>query len=91
MALSKHDKSEVLDGMQAISELTSLSFERLRRTGISTWGAAIFDNMISNEECGTPVVSLYDRNKEESELQQYVGELFFNQRRDFIKSHCCRC
>jgi DNA polymerase, archaea type len=54
MALSKHNKSEVLDAMQAVSELTGLSFEPVCQTRISTWWAAIFDNMISNGECEQP-------------------------------------
>jgi hypothetical protein len=37
MELSKHKKGEVLDAMKAISELTGLDFERVCRTGISTW------------------------------------------------------
>ena len=48
MQLSKHNDGEVLDAMKAISELTGLDFERVCRTGISAWWAAIFDNMVSN-------------------------------------------
>ena len=46
MALSKHNNSEILDCMLAISEITGLSFERVCKTGISTWWQAI-----SNREC----------------------------------------
>ena len=52
MQLSKHNNGEVLGAMRAISELTNLDFEKVCRTGISSWWAAIFDNMISKGECG---------------------------------------
>ncbi len=59
--------------MKAISELTGLDFERVCRTGISTWWAAIFDNMARNGECESPGIdSFATRRKETSELQ-YVG------------------
>lgn len=54
MQLSKHNNSEVLDAMKSISELTGLDFEKVCRTGISTWWAAIFDN-IGYDKGGKPV------------------------------------
>jgi Bifunctional DNA primase/polymerase, N-terminal len=50
MQLSKHNNGEVLDAMKSISEITGLDFERVCRTGISTWWATIFDNILSNGE-----------------------------------------
>jgi DNA polymerase, archaea type len=51
MQLSKHNNSEVLDAMKALAEITGLDFERVCRTGISTWWAAIYDQAILNGEC----------------------------------------
>jgi hypothetical protein len=50
MKLSKYNNGEVLDAMKSISEITGLDFERVCRTGISTWWAAIFDDMTTNGE-----------------------------------------
>lgn len=50
MKLSKHNNGEVLDAMKAISELTDLDFEKVCRTGLSTWWAAIFNDTVSREE-----------------------------------------
>jgi DNA polymerase elongation subunit (family B) len=63
MQLSKHN---VLDAMKSISEIIGLDFEKVCRTGLSTWWAAIFDNMTA--------ASSYYRTTEKSELQ-YVGGL----------------
>jgi hypothetical protein len=54
MQLSKRNNGEVLDAMKAISELTGLDSEKVCRTGLSTWWAAIFDNMMSDGECVAP-------------------------------------
>src|SRR5919106_1776194 len=70
MQLSKHNNSEVLDAMKSISEITGLDFERVCRTGISTWWTAIFDNMMENGECGRSRIPRI--NGKSSELQ-YVG------------------
>ena len=43
MQLSKYKNFEVLDSMLAIAEITKLDFERVCRTNISTWWAAIFE------------------------------------------------
>jgi DNA polymerase I len=51
MQLSKHNNSEVLDAMKAVAEIMGLDFERVCRSGISTWWAAIYDQAILNEEC----------------------------------------
>jgi len=45
MQLSKHNNSNVLDAMKSITEITGLDFEKVCRTGLSIWWAAIFDNM----------------------------------------------
>jgi DNA polymerase elongation subunit (family B) len=74
MQLLKHNNEEILNAMKSISELTRLDFERVCRTGIYAWWAAIFDNMIANGECQAPAVSLFDRNEKKSELQ-YVEEI----------------
>jgi DNA polymerase elongation subunit (family B) len=50
MQLSKHNNFEVLDAMKAVAEITGLDFERVCRTGISTWWAAIYDQAIINGE-----------------------------------------
>ena len=84
MQLSKHNNSEVLDAMKSISEITGLDFERVCRTGLSTWWAAVFDNMAFNGEC-EPVQYSFDRQKREHLLNSNMLEqLFFNRRRDFI-------
>jgi DNA polymerase, archaea type len=51
MRLSKHNNSEVLDAMKALAEITGLDFERVCRSGISTWWAAVYDQAILNGEC----------------------------------------
>ena len=73
MQLSKHNDGEVLDAMKAISELTGLDFERVCRTGISTWWAAIFDNMVSSGEFEAPALSFSNRQKQESTELSYIG------------------
>ncbi|HEX6281376.1 MAG TPA: DNA polymerase domain-containing protein [Nitrososphaera sp.] len=74
MQLSKHNNSEVLDAMKSVAEITGLNFERVCRTGISTWWAAILDNMVQNGECALSRVPLSAGidGKSSSELQ-YVG------------------
>jgi DNA polymerase I len=74
MQLSKHNNnSEVLDAIKSISEITGLDFERVCRTGISTWWAAIFDNMIFNGECEAPALSSSNRWKQEPTELAYTG------------------
>ena len=51
MHLSKHNNFEVLDAMKSISEITGLDFEKVCRTGLSTWWATIYDQAIINGEC----------------------------------------
>jgi len=81
MRLSKHNNSEVLDALKAISELTGLDFERVCRTGISTWWAAIFDNMTRNGECESPRVDSFDWNREKISELQYVGGIVLQPRK----------
>jgi DNA polymerase, archaea type len=86
MQLSKHNNGEVLDAMKAISELTNLDFEKVCRTGISTWWAAIFDNMVSNGECKAPTSSSSSLNRsKEQELFElsYTGGSVLQPRRGF--------
>jgi DNA polymerase, archaea type len=71
MQLSKHSNSEVLEAMKAISELTGIDFEKVCRTGISTWWAAIFDK-ISTHECEAPVIPSKRREQELTKLT-YAG------------------
>ena len=63
MQLSKHNNSEVLDAMKSISEITGLDFERVCRTGLSTWWAAIFDNMAFNGQCGQSISLLIEKKE----------------------------
>lgn len=72
MQLSKHNNYEVLDAMKSISEITGLDFERVCRTGLSTWWAAVFDNMALNVQCGQSI-SLIDRKEGLSDKLKYVG------------------
>jgi DNA polymerase I len=71
MQLSKYNNGEVLDAMRSISEITGLDFERVCRTGISTWWTSIFDNMILYKECHTSMVVSFD-TQEEYKLE-YTG------------------
>jgi DNA polymerase elongation subunit (family B) len=73
MQLSKHNNGEVLDAMKSIAEITGLDFERVCRTGISTWWAAVFDNMAFNGQCRLYNDQLIDRNDNPSSELQYVG------------------
>jgi DNA polymerase, archaea type len=70
--LSKHNNSEVLDALKSISELTNLAFEKVCRTGISTWWAAIFDNT-TYDEGGKPVSLSFGVTGEK--LPKYIGGL----------------
>ena len=72
MQLSKHNDSEVLDAMNSISDITGLDFERVCKTGLSTWWAVIFDNMARSGVCELPVKISFERTQKKSELQ-YVG------------------
>jgi DNA polymerase elongation subunit (family B) len=78
MQLSKHNNGEVLDSMKSISEITGLDFERVCRTGISTWWAAIFDNMVMNGECQTRSAS-FDTTEEYK--QEYIGGIVLQPRK----------
>jgi hypothetical protein len=51
MRLSQHNNFEVLDAMESISEITGLDFDKVCRTGLSTWWTAIYDQGIINGEC----------------------------------------
>jgi DNA polymerase elongation subunit (family B) len=72
MQLSKYKNSEVLDAMTSISELTGLDFERVCRTGISTWWAAIFDDMVSSDECKAQAIS-FNRGEQDLTKLAYTG------------------
>jgi DNA polymerase family B len=67
MQLSKHNNSEVLDAMKALAEITGLDFERVCRSGISTWWAAIYDQAIIN---GESQLRYYHSNTDTS-VQEY--------------------
>jgi DNA polymerase, archaea type len=73
MQLSKHNNGEVLDAMKAISELIGLDFEKVCRTGLSTWWAAIFDNMVSRGEYEALALSSSNRQKQEPTELSYTG------------------
>jgi DNA polymerase elongation subunit (family B) len=79
MQLSKHNNGEVLDAMKSISEITGLDFERVCRTGISTWWAAIFDNMTTNGESDSLLVASRSygmkQTEEENGGQDYLGAI----------------
>ncbi len=78
MQLSKHNNGEVLDAMKSISKITGLDFERVCRTGISTWWAAIFDNMLENGELQARSASFDTR---EEYKQEYVGGIVLQPRK----------
>ena len=59
--------------MKAISELTGLDFEKVCRKGLSTWWAAIFDNMISRGECQAPVLPSSNRREQDLTELAYTG------------------
>jgi DNA polymerase I len=71
MQLSKYNNGEVLNAMKSISELTGLNFEKVCRTGISTWWAAIFDSMVFNREYQTP--QLVSSNTWRKDRGEYIG------------------
>jgi DNA polymerase elongation subunit (family B) len=71
--LSKHNNGEVLDAMKAISQLTGLAFEKVCRTGLSTWWAAIFDNMVPRGECEALTLPSSNRKKQEQTELSYTG------------------
>ena len=73
MRLSKRNNSEVLHAMNSISEITGLDFERVCKTGLSTWWAAIFDTMAWNRECELPSATSFETAKQASELQYVEG------------------
>jgi DNA polymerase I len=67
MQLSKHNNSEVLDAMKSVAEVTGLDFERVCKTGILTWWAAIYDQTIVN---GESQLHYYHSNTDTS-VQEY--------------------
>src|SRR5215831_19373918 len=71
MRLSKHNNGEVLDAMKSISEITELDFEKVCKTGISTWWTAVFDNIGYD---GKPVSSL-SFGRTDEKLLKYIGGL----------------
>ena len=81
MRLSKRNNSEVLHAMNSISEITGLDFERVCKTGLSTWWAAIFDNVVHTTELVLPVLSLSDRNEGKPSELQYVGGIVLQPKR----------
>lgn len=66
--------------MKAVGEITGLDFERVCRSGISTWWAGIYDQAILNGEC-----QLYysDTNSNTKSLDHYdyKGAAVLEQRR----------
>lgn len=73
MRLSKHNHGEVLDAMKAISELTGLDFEKVCRTGLSTWWAAIFDSMVAEEGGNAPASSSSNKHEHVRSKLFYIG------------------
>jgi len=73
MQLAKHKNGDVLGAMKAISELTGLDFEKVCRTGFSTWWAAIFDNMASGGECEATALSFRGGRGQVLTEQSYIG------------------
>ena len=51
MKLSEHNDFEILDLMNAISTITSVRFERVCHTGISTWWKQVIEDKINNGDC----------------------------------------
>ncbi|MDN5868559.1 MAG: hypothetical protein L0H55_14335, partial [Candidatus Nitrosocosmicus sp.] len=51
MDLAKLNNGEILDCMKSISDITGLDFEKVCKTGLSSWWTSIFDNMVANGEC----------------------------------------
>lgn len=72
MQLSKHNNREVLDATKSMSEITGLDFERVCRTGLSTWWASIFDNTVSNGECESRAIP-YNKNEHGMAELAYTG------------------
>jgi DNA polymerase, archaea type len=51
MRLAQHNNYEILDLMNAISIITSLRFDRICHTGLSTWWAYLINKKIVSGEC----------------------------------------
>jgi DNA polymerase, archaea type len=63
MDLSRHNNYEILDLMNAISIITSIPFDRVCHTEISSWWTTILYDKINNGECKGPTLSIEERNK----------------------------
>ena|SRR5215207_7314244 len=65
-------ENEVLDAMKVISELTGIDFEKVCRTGISTWWASIFDDTVSGSRYETSALFTKKWKQDSTELT-YTG------------------
>ena len=75
MDLVSHNDAEILDCMKSLSEITGLEFERVYRTGLSSWWASIFDNMKLNHTHThtNPISTVFSDNTAKNARQQSYG------------------
>ena len=86
MRLSKHNNSEVLDAMKAVAEITGLDFERVCRSGISTWWAAIYDQAILNGECQLYYSNTTNSNTKSLDHYDYKGAIVLKPKRGVYRN-----
>ena len=74
MKLSKHNNYEIFDLMNAISLITTVPFDRVCHTGISSWWNKILNDNINGGECRLPFFNIGQRKKKNSYKGGHVIE-----------------
>lgn len=81
MDLSNANNGQIMNLMQAISELTSLSLEQVCRSNLSTWWMKVFDNM------GCIPSQISERDEEaKNQPRQYQGGHVIEPKRGLYKN-----
>jgi DNA polymerase, archaea type len=81
MDLSKANNGQVIDLMQAISELVGLSLEQVCHSNLSTWWTKVFDDM----DCIQPVFSRLEEEGASVTTADYQGGLVIEPKRGLYR------
>jgi DNA polymerase elongation subunit (family B) len=75
----EHNGHEVLDAFLAIAEITSLQFDHVCRTKISTWWQAIYDKLVELGICKKPSVRIQFRETYKgATVLEPISGLYYN-------------
>jgi DNA polymerase elongation subunit (family B) len=67
MDLSRHNKYEIFDLMNAISIITKVPFDRVCNNSLTSWWTKVINDKINNGECKPPTLDPIQRVKKEIE------------------------